>query len=457
MNRLSAGFARADVTPGLGIPIDGYYEERYAEGVLDPLEINAMALSAGEEKILLLNMDNCGLVSTAYVDEYRHYTERVTGVPYQNIYLAFTHTHTGAAIDPADATTDWVKDYTKMNQYHAWVKEKFALAAKEALDDLKPAKMGFGTGKAENIAFIRRFRMKDGSVKTNPGVNNPDIVAPIGDIDDTVKVLRFDREGADTIVFVSFACHPDVVGGSRLSADWPGFLRRRVELALPGTKCIFYNGCEGDINHVNVHPTGGDFNGMFNDFDGVSRGYAHARHMGNVVAAGVLQIFEKVEYRDVESVKAGQITVSIPSNMPCEEDMPEAYKIEEYHKSGREEELPFKGMELTTKVAEAERMIRLENGPDSFPLYLSAVRIGDVCLAGIPGEPFNGVSVGIRASGAYDLIIPTCITNGYEGYFPMKDSYEEGGYEAATSIFKAGVAELIIRESVGLISSLKES
>ena len=455
MNRLSAGFARTDVTPMLGIPINGYYKERFMEGVLDPLEINALALSCADQKALILNMDNCGIVSTARVDEFRYYVEEVTGVPYENIYLSFTHSHTAGALDTVDPTANWVSDYTKIDQYSAFVKEKFALAAKMALDDLKPARMGFGTGKAENIAFIRRFRMKDGSVRTNPGVNNPDILSPIGDIDDTVKVMRFDRENADTIVFVSFACHPDVVGGNQVSADWPGFLRRRVELALPGTKCIFLNGCEGDINHVNVHPKGGDFNDMFDDFDGVSRGYGHARHMGNVVAAGVLQIFDKVEYRDVESIAATQATVEIPSNMPVPEDMPEAYHIEEFHAAGRDDDLPYKGMDLTTKVAEAERMIRLEHGPESFPLYLTALRIGDVCLAGIPGEPFNGVSVGLRAYEGYDLIIPTCITNGYEGYFPMKDSYDEGGYEAATSIFKAGVAELIVQEGIRLMDSIR--
>ena len=452
---LQTGFARCDVTPGLGIPIDGYYVPRYAEGVLDPLEINAMAAACAEERVVFLSMDNCGLVSSAYVNEYRRYVEEVTGIPYDHIYLSFTHTHTGAAIDPSDATTDWVTDHRRMNQYHQQVKEKFALAAKCAIDDLKESVMGFGTGKAENIAFIRRFRMKDGSVKTNPGINHPDIVAPIGEIDDTVKVLRFDRKDAETIVLVSFACHPDVVGGNKFSADWPGFLRRRVELALPGTKCIFFNGCEGDINHVNVHPSGGDFNDMFDDFDGVSRGYGHARHMGNVVAAGVLQIFDKVLYKEVDRIAARQVTIQIPSNMPEKKDLPDAYRIEEFHKAGKDSELPYKGMELTTKVAEAERMIRLENGPASFPICLSAVRLGDVVFAGIPGEPFNGVSVGLRSHGGYDLIIPTCITNGYEGYFPMKDSYEEGGYEAATSVFKAGAAEMIIEEGIKLIDSVR--
>ena len=37
----------------------------------------------------------------------------------------------------------------------------------------------------------------------------------------------------------------------------------------------------------------------------------------------------------------------------------------------------------------------------------------------------------------------------------MKDSYEEGGYEARSSNFKAGVAELLIAEGQKLMAKLK--
>ncbi len=130
-------------------------------------------------------------------------------------------------------------------------------AAVMAVGDLKPARMGLGIGKAEDVAFLRRFLMKDGSIKTNPGVNNPDIKEPIGIVDERVNVIRIDRENADTVVLVNFDNHPDTVGGNLISADWPGFTRRTVEKALDNTKCVFFNGAQGDVNHVNVHPKGG--------------------------------------------------------------------------------------------------------------------------------------------------------------------------------------------------------
>ena len=324
-----------------------------------------------------------------------------------------------------------------------------------AMADLKPAKMGFGIGQAPNVAFVRRFRMKDGSVRTNPGVNNPDIVHPIGDIDERVSVVRFDREGADTVVLVNFGNHPDVVGGCKISADWPGLTRRTVEKAIENTKCIFFNGAQGDINHVNVHPKAGDFNDMFIDFDDVSRGYGHSKYIARVVTGGVLQTYDKVEYVDVNDINYMIKRIELPSQKPTAEELPEAKRINDLHEAGRDSELPYEGMMLTTIVADAARKIRLMDAPDTFGMPLSGVKIGPVALIGIPGEPFNGIGKAIKDTEGYGLIIPCCLTNGGEGYFPMQDAYDEGGYEARSSNFKAGVAEHLITEAKTMLKEME--
>lgn len=447
MKQLHAGFSRVNVTPMLGIWVEGYFIPRYADGVLDELEINALALSCGDDKAVFLSIDNAGVKRDA-VAEFKESIMAATGLPVEAIYIHGTHTHTAPVI---------AKDSVEVleQEYYQTVKRKMTDAAVMALDDLKPAKMGWGIGKAPNIAFVRRYRMKDGSVKTNPGVNNPDIVEPIGEIDDRVSVIRFDREGAETIVLANFGNHPDVVGGCKMSADWPGFVRRTVEKVLDNTKCIFFNGAQGDINHVNVHPTGGYLNGMFMDFDDVSRGYEHARYIGRVITGGILQVFDKVKYIDVDSLKCKQRTIYVPSNMPKPEEMPEAHRINDLHNAGKDDELPYEGMMLTTIVAEAGRMVRLEHGPEVFEMELSAVAIGDVVMIGIPGEPFMEVGKGLKETEGFEMIVPTCITNGHEGYFPMYDAYEQGGYEARSSSFKAGVAELLIEEGKKLLADLR--
>ena len=59
MNALQAGFSRVDITPYLGTEVVGYFHPRYAEGILDHLEINALALSTGADKLLLMSADLC--------------------------------------------------------------------------------------------------------------------------------------------------------------------------------------------------------------------------------------------------------------------------------------------------------------------------------------------------------------------------------------------------------------
>ena len=448
MNNLKAGFGRVNVNPPMGIPISGYFKPRFAEGILDDLEISVLALECSGTKTLLINVDNLG-IEQVLCGEYRKAVSDKTGVPMENIIIAETHTHTGPEIE-RDSENELIRDYVK------FLGVRMVDAAVFALSDLKDAKMGYGMGTAPNVAFVRRYVMKDGSVKTNPGVNNPDIVRPIGDTDESVNVLRFDREGAETLIFVNFANHPDVVGGSMISADWPGLLRATVEKTLDNTKCIFFNGAQGDVNHVNVHPTGGYLNEMFMDFDDVSRGYAHAKYIARVVTGGVLQAYDKVNYVDVDSLCAMQKVINVPSNRPDPKDMPEAHRINDLHNAGKDDEIPYEGMMLTTVVAEAGRMVRLENGPDAFDMPLSAMKIGPVAIIGIPGEPFTGIGTGLKETEGFDMILPCCAANGYEGYFPMQDSYDEGGYEARSSRFKAGVAELIIKEGKELLGDLRK-
>ena len=446
MNTLKAGFSRVDVTPMLGIGIAGYYVPRFADGVLDPLQINALALSCGEEKAVLMSIDHCGIVKEVL----NPMIDRVcaaAGLPREAVYIHSTHTHTGPFLNPNPTNPLEI-------EYAQTVTRKFADAARLALADLKPARMGYGIGDAPNIAFVRRFRMKDGSVRTNPGVDNPDILHPIGDVDERVNVLRFDRE-QDSLVLVNFGNHPDVVGGCKISADWPGFLRQTVEKALDNTRCIFFNGAQGDVNHVNVHPRGGYLNDMFMDFDDVARGYDHARYMGRVVAGGVLQAFDKVNYVEVDSIRFAQKYIDVPANLPTPEELPEAKRINALHNAGKDDELPYSGMMLTTVVADAARKVRLEHGPNSFRMVLSAVAIGPVAMFGIPGEPFTGVGRALKEAADFRLVLPSCNTNAKEGYFPMLECYKEGGYEAGSSNFKAGVAELIIEAGLQLLKELR--
>lgn len=444
MSELKAGFARVNITPMLGITMAGYYETRYAEGTLDELELTALAVADGETTALLISMDLVR-VARELTLSLKEAIGQATGVPQDCIYIHAIHTHTGPTPMP-DSTDPLVPEYLKLLTYRA------VAASKAALEDLKPAKVGWSVGKAPNVAFIRRFRMKDGSIRTNPGVNNPEIAGPIGEVDDRVNVLRFDREGGKTLVLVNFGNHPDTIGGNRFSADWPGFMRRCVEQALPECSCVFFNGLEGDINHINVFPKPTDRQPAAIP----AEKYHFSRYVGRAMAGTVLQEYDKVTYMKDVTVRCGRKTIYVPTNMPDPADLPEAHRLNEMYVNGRMDELHemFPGMQFATVVGAAKRMVALENGPEYFEMDLTAVAIGSAVLIGYPGEPFTAVGTAIKATEGWDLILPTCMTGGAHGYFPTMDAYLEGGYEVATSRLKAGVAELMVEQGKALLGML---
>ena len=57
---LKAGFGRIDITPPLGVSVQGYYEKRLADGILDPLYATAVAFDDGEHRAVVMSVDVIG-------------------------------------------------------------------------------------------------------------------------------------------------------------------------------------------------------------------------------------------------------------------------------------------------------------------------------------------------------------------------------------------------------------
>ena len=448
-NELYIGYSRLDVTPPLGVHLEGYYEVRIADGIYDPLEVVALAAKCGDKTVLIITVDHTGLRG-GFPEKIISAISETTGVAKEAIFLHSTHSHTAPRTTPNH-------ENPLNNEYAAYLLHRTVDACVLAIRDLAPARMSVAVGEAKNVAFVRRFRMKDGSVRTNPGIASPDIDHPIGSPDESVNVVRFDRAGKETVLLVNFANHPDVIYGTKISADWPGHTRRYVEKSIDNVKCIVLNGAQGDINHVNVFPSPAeDKNFSPRDYSDIAPHYLQSHHVGRVITGAVLSVFDLNEAVEVDSISYLQETVNIPSNRPKPEEMPLARKYYELHMAGRDDEIPIpkEGMKRTTAVAAACRMVELENGPDFFEMSFSALRIGPVAFFGIPGEPFSGIGKGVKAADGYKMILPCCLVNECYGYFPMRDSYEEGGYEAGSSRFACGVAEKIIEVGVDMLGKL---
>ena len=455
MAKLQVGYASSNINPPLGLYVAGYFVPRYARGFIDDVEVGAIVLKMGRKTIALVSVDHCGINRQITEDYFKVIKER-TGLSKNSVFISSTHTHTGGRM------MRWEKgknDDHPEAQYCKFVGERIADTIKMALDDLKPAKMGYIVGYApERVAYIRRYKMKDGSVMTCPPINDPGIDYPLGTLDQRVNVLRFDREGGETVVLVNYGLHADTINSDLISSDWPGWMRKTLDKALDGVKTIFFNGAEGDVGSTNVYvqPGDGDMNDTEISFDNEMKSPGMARFVGRAIAGTVLQVYDKVQYVDVDDIAFIEKKVVIAANNPDPKDLPRAHEYKEYHEAGRDDLIPYEAMELTTVVAEAIRMCNLENGPYSFDLYMTGVKIGPVALIGIPGEPFTDIGVGIKDTEGWDMILPCALTNGSQGYFPMQSAYDEGGYEVRSSRYKAGVAESLIAGGKELLSELKK-
>ena len=308
-------------------------------------------------------------------------------------------------------------DYIQDPMYFDVLYRKFEDAAKMALDDLHPAALSVAEAETpEPLSFVRRYVMKDGSIRTNPGSLNPDIVRPADKSDNAVRLMRFTREGAGDIALISFSTHADVISGSKFSADWPGFVRRMTEAALPGVRAISMAGFQGDVNHTDV------------DRPAPANGYEHSRYMGRVITDTALSLWDKTRPVKDGHLWSRILVRNVHTNTNGADRIEE---VKEIYRRCCEKTLGYKlGFE---GKAEAGRIAMLDRAPLFQKLIVSCVGFGDCAIVGVNGEPFTRFATEIRAAFPELFLMTVCLTNGGEAYFPTADAYAEGGYEARVS------------------------
>ncbi len=410
-----AGFARVDITPPLGTELTGYFKKRISDGVLDPIELNAVAINDGEKTALIITSDFMYTLLKA-MDRFRALISEATGVDIDNIIIQSVHQHT--------STTAGIGGPTDL-QYQSVLERKYCDVARMAIDDLADATVSIASKEtAEPISFIRRFKMKDGSTKTNPSRKRlEDIDGPIGEADNTVRLVRFTREGAKDIALVNFQTHPDVISGNKFSADWPGFTRRFTEADLGDVHCILVNGCEGDVNHVNPYDAHG--------------GYEHSKFMGRTVADTVIDIWDKTEAVDSGKITACVEMRRIPSNMQGIEKIDECIEFYADYQAGKIESPGMNELGNIRRIANMDNVSLVQKVP------VSMVAFGKIALIGYGGEPFTEYATIPRAAVPELFVLTACLANGGQGYLPSASAFKEGGYEAVTTNFTESVAPVL--------------
>ena len=440
MSELKAGFARIDITPPLGTTMAGYPEVRHADGILDPLLATAVAFDNGVKRAVVLSLDLIG-IGMKLMEGFRSAVAAAIGADKEGVFIHCTHTHTGPTVAARNS-----EGKVENEEYLQWLEKKMQDVAVLAVQDLAPAKMLYTHGQVKDVAFVRRFLLKNGKYRTNPGFQCPDVDHAVGEPDELSSLLIIKRENAPEIGIVHFQVHPDVIGGCKLSADYPKFVRDTYEQLVENSRCMYINGAQGDTNHVDIRLGEGTCRG----------GYERSRYMGRKIAMSVVANYPMAKPLSGSEISYDQKSITVKYNKGRPEQIEDALYTEKiFREQGREAALPSKtGVKNIRSFWEARRIVSLMNMPDEKELCVTALRIGDMVFAGFPGEPFTDIGRAVKANSKFTLTLPVCAANGYEGYYPMLSVFSEGGYEFNTARYVAGVAEALIDASTEIVNSL---
>ncbi|HEX6972527.1 MAG TPA: hypothetical protein VF234_09935, partial [Limnochordia bacterium] len=397
---LLAGAAAVDVTPPIGVDLQGYVSRAHgAEGILDPLMFRCVVCESGTERWALLAADLISFENED-ADRIRTAAAQALGKERAAVSLVGTHTHSGPALLRLRGFGEVPPGYVDQLAAAA------GRAVSMALERLQAVTAVTVSGSAA-FAVNRRRPQPDGSIALAP--------YPHGPVDPTVTVtlLRPAAEGRGeagppVAILANYACHPVTLGVNyHISADFPGVYARAVEAVFPGTVAFYLNGASGDINPIGM----GD--------------PAYTRRCGLELAGEVIRL-----------VGRGAAAASEPAVLAVSEDVVTLPLDELPPRSLLEEELRRCEARIAAAGSPSDGSVRGSiavrewaqgclaewDGHGAVPhrteACMQAVRLGHAAFAFVPGELFVELGLHIRRQSPARHTHVVGYANGWVGYLP---------------------------------------
>jgi len=367
-----------------------------------------------------------------------------SGIPAANILIAATHSHTGPLYFGAlrkyfhDLTVakHGSDPYEKVD-YSSELVAKIVKAITQADAAAKPVRLKAGVAEQQNLSFNRRFHMKNGTVRFNPGILNPDIVRVAGPIDPEVGIVFFREAGNDSAAaaLVNFTLHLDTVGGTKYAADYPYYLEQSLreeygdEFVL-----LFGTGTCGDINHIDVTKK-----------ERLKTGF-----IGKTLAETVNARAESLETVTEPALVVRSEIVQVPLQRYGPQKV--AWARESIKKVGTRE-LSF------LEQVEAYKILALQMRPGgTIGLEVQVFRLSrDVAVVGLPGEVFVDLGLAIKRASPFATTLVIELCQDAPGYIPTNKAFAEGSYETVNSRIAPGGGEMMVKAAVRLLKELGTS
>lgn len=448
---LKVGFGRENVIPDqTGVQIaGGDASARLSTGFLDPVAVTCVAITEGEETILLYTVDFITVDVNVYAAQ--DAVSKATGIPVSNILLNATHTHSGVSI-----RSKW----DGVDAYRAMYQKAAVKAAETALADQSPAEMYFGSTQTENMVFVRHYLMLDGSTYGNGhGNEKAGIKEHLYPSDGELQVIRFARGAEDKkdIILMNLGAHATInnaLAPDSISADWPGACRAYVE-ANSDSLCAVFEAAAGDQIPNTKIPGLCEYGNTHPDYGNKIGEYCLSVLNGEMTKAPGTGIKLKVHEYTAATMKEG---LEDPQQLiHAKELMSMASQMGGYNRP-----------EITAKVQEygfdnylqASGLVGRANYPETYTVELYTMTVDGVSFIFAPFEMFGVTGREIKDNSPFDMtFVITCSENpeGHMGYLPHEYACEEGFYEYDVTKFARGTAEDLAKTYVSLLTDMKNA
>lgn len=431
---IKAGFFETDITPSIGMPNSCAEIYPSAKDISTPLSITAGVWKTDNVKAAIVGADVIALQSPL-LDRARAILKQRIGL--DHLVFGASHTHEGgsttdfytppADVDELTEIEPEVREEIKKTmgnsvpEYMALVERRLVDAVVCADARVEEVRLIMGKNQVEDVAYSRRYRMKDGFTVTQCGQGNPDALDYAGPVDkDVVTLAAVNRRDEVTGMIVNFACHAQVSGGKvGYSADYPYYMREMLKKNInPCLVPVFLNGCCGDVTWIDGLST-----------EPYRQDVKWANTLGQRVAFGALDVVNREEPMAFEVLKFTSQDLPLNYREISEERYARDLAIV------REEYRPgFKGRRQWFPRDTVLMRLKMRKQPNPV-CNISGVQIGNMLLVTNANECFAQIGLNIKASSPFEHTMVSELTNGYMGYLPTADVFgpHGGGYEGHLS------------------------
>lgn len=268
---MTIGWGRQNITPRFATPLAGFVrrEEKSTQTVADPLFVRALLVKSGRGRVLLLSFDLLGF-NREIAGALRAKIREITDFEDEEIILACTHTHS------APPTIELTKTGKINPVYIRLLIERTSRAVREALGKSYKTSCRYSSFHLPEVSINRRYLSR----ATN----------------DLLSLLQFQEEGRTLSTIIHYSAHPNAVCEDRISADYPGYVCRRLENELGVPFVLFLLGAAGDTNL------------LINEFS-----YHEMERFGQIVFESIRANLDRGELIDAEAIdlRSSELTVSL--------------------------------------------------------------------------------------------------------------------------------------------------